>query len=65
MSKKTSFVVRAGAVGLLAFGPAVVQADTPGSNSLSAVLIALCQTLQVCAPTNPTPDDDGVIMSRN
>lgn len=65
MSKKTSFLVSVGALGLLALGPAVVQADTPASSSLGTVLTALCQTLQLCGPSNPTPDDDGVIMSRN
>jgi hypothetical protein len=65
MSNKTSFLVSAGALGLLAVGPAVVQADTPTSNSLGDVVTVLCQTLQVCAPSNPTPDDDGVIMSRD
>jgi hypothetical protein len=65
MSRKTSFVISAGALGLLAFGPAVVQADTPDTSSLGAALTALCQTLHFCAPTNPTPDDDGIIVSRN
>lgn len=65
MRNKASFLTCAGALGLLALGPAVVQADTPTSNSPGDVLIALCQALQVCAPSNPTTDDDGVIMSRD